>query len=145
MNTRLVAAWALVIYAGLHLVFAFFDWVLPGGSFGARSAAAGFSSLVELALPLAGVLLATGAGLASELPATRTIAAVAVTEYAATVGFGALAWLFGLGAPHGVLASLEYLTLVPLRLGLAVLAGLVVRHAWVRLGGSLPWKTTRSR
>lgn len=146
---RQFAAWALVAYAGLHLVFAFFDWVLPGAAFGARSAGASFTSLVELALPLIGVLLATT--FTPELPSARLIAAVALVEYAAAVLFGALAWLFGLsstGAGGGARAafdSLEFVTLGLLRLGLAVVAGLMAYRTWVRLGGSLPVRIVRAQ
>ena len=57
---RLLAAWALVGYAGLHLAFAFFDWLLPGdGNLADRSAGAGFTNLVVLAMPVVAVLLAT--------------------------------------------------------------------------------------
>src|SRR5262245_2200963 len=93
---RRLGAWALVGYTGLYLVFAFFGWVLPDGSFGARSAGAGFTSLVELALPLIAVLLATGAGIAYALPDAKLITTVALIEYAVAVLFGALAWLLGL-------------------------------------------------
>ena len=145
---RQLAAWALVAYTGLHLVFVFLDWVLPGGAFGARSAGAGFTSLVELALPLLAVLLATG--LTPELPSARLISAVALAEYAFAVAFGALAWLLGLsssggGGARGAFDSLEYVALGLLRLGLAALAGRVVYGTWVRLGGTLPVKIVRVR
>jgi hypothetical protein len=147
---RLFAAWALVGYAGLGLVFAFFDWVLPdGGSFDRRSAGAGFTALVELALPLVGALLATGAGLAPALPQARRIAGVAVAEYAAAVVLGALTWLIGLGSLGGDTANatfdgLAYVLLGLGRLALAALAGAVVYQAWVRLGGALPVKVVRA-
>jgi hypothetical protein len=146
---RQLAAWALVAYAGLHQVFAFFDWVLPGGAFGARSVGASFTSLVELALPLLGVLLATS--FTPELPSARLITTVALAEYTVAVILGALAWLFGLsstGAGGGARAafdSLEFVTLGLLRLALAVIAGQVVYRTWVRLGGTLPDRIVRVR
>ncbi|HEY7224944.1 MAG TPA: hypothetical protein VH561_15325 [Micromonosporaceae bacterium] len=148
---RLLAAWGLVGYAGLYLAFTFLDWVLPGGgTFGVRSAGAGFTTLVELALPLAGLLFASGAGVASPLKQTRVIATVALIEYAFAVFFGTLAFLIGLGSLGGgsVKAAFDAIGFVVLglgRLGLAALAGLVVYQAWARVGGVLPVKLVRVR
>src|SRR5262245_45824200 len=58
-SPRLLAGWALVGYAGGYLVFAFFDWVLPGdGTFTGRSSGAAFTSLTIMAMPVIAVLLA---------------------------------------------------------------------------------------
>lgn len=147
---RFYAAWALVGYTGLYLVFAFFDWVLPDGrSIGARSAGAGFTALVELALPLVGVLLATGAGLGAALPKARLIAGVALMEYVIAFVFGALAWIIGLDALDGSDANrtfdaMAYIVLGLGRLGLVALAALIVYQAWSRLGGVIPVKLVRT-
>jgi hypothetical protein len=146
---RLIAAWALVGYAGLYLAFAFLNWVLPdGGTFSSRSAGAGFTALVELALPLAAALLATGAGLVSPVPQAKLITTVALVEYAVMLLLGALTFLIGLAALDSDTAneffdSLGYVMLGLGRLGLAALAGLVVYQAWVRLGGYVPVTITR--
>jgi hypothetical protein len=148
---RRFAAWGLTSYTGLYLVFAFFGWVLPdGGSFGARSAGAGFTALVELALPLIAVLLATGAGLTGAVPRARVIAGVALVEYAVAVVLGTLTWLIGLGSvgghnARGAFDAMSYVLLGLGRIGLATLAGLVVYSAWVRLGGVLRLKVVRAR
>src|SRR5690606_33014392 len=63
---RRLAAWALVGYTGLHLALVFLRWIVPAdfGTFGTRSAAAaaGFTALLELAMPVLAVLL-IGSGL----------------------------------------------------------------------------------
>ncbi len=117
---RQLAAWGLVVYTGLYLVFVFFNWVLPDGRyFGARSASANFTALVELALPLAATLLATGAGLATAVPAARLITAIALVEYAVAIVAGALAWLIGLGSVGGDNANATFDALAYAILGLA--------------------------
>ncbi len=94
---RLVAAWALVGYAGAYLAFAFFDWLLPGdGTIAERSAGANFTNLVVLAMPVVAVLLATH--VQPTLPRAKTIVTVALIEYAAILLFGLLALLIGVGA-----------------------------------------------
>ena len=138
-DPRQLAAWALVGYAGLHLAFAFLHWLVPGGfsTFGMRSAGSSFTSLVELALPVVAVLLATA--VAPPVAQAKLITTVAVIEYAAILFFGTITLLIGLGSMGGVdgLNVLTYLVLGLGRLGLAAVAGLVTYQAWSRLGGSL--------
>jgi hypothetical protein len=134
---RQLAAWALVGYAGLHLVFAFFSWVLPdGATLGVRSVDAGFTSLAEIALPVLAVLIATGVH-----PQAKLIATVALLEYVVILLFGVLTLLIGLGvyggSPRGGYNALVFFVLGLGRLALAAIAGLVVYQAWTRLGGSL--------
>ena len=142
LKPRQVAAWALVGYAGLFLVFTFFGWLLPGGTFAGRSAGAGFTALPELALPVLAVLLATA--VEPPLSGAKLIAAVALLEYAVVLLFGALTLLIGLGSfghgfgPRVGFDVTSYFVLGLGRLALAVVAALVVYRAWVRLGGTMP-------
>lgn len=142
LKPRQLAAWALVGYAGLFLVFTFFGWLLPGGSFAGRSAGAGFTSLPELALPVLAVLLATA--VEPTLRAATLITAVALLEYAVVLLFGVITLLIGLGAfgdrsgPRVGFDVTSYFVLGLGRLGLAAVAGFVVYRIWVSLGGSLP-------
>jgi hypothetical protein len=137
---RQLAAWALVGYAGLHLVFAFLRWLVPGEftTFAGRSAIAsgGFTALVELALPVLAVLLA--AAIAPPVRHAKLIATVAVVEYAVLLFLGVITFLIGLGGFSGA-DGLDVLTYVVLGLGrlvLAAIAGLVTYQTWARLGGS---------
>jgi len=150
---RQLAAFALVGYAALHLVFAFFDWLLwDGGRFSDRSAGAGFTALVELAMPVVAVLLATQ--IQPTLRLAKVIAAVALVEYAVIVVLGLFALLIGVAAvadgpfhnPNAAFDALAYFVLGFGRLILAAIAGLVSYQAFTRLGGVLPWLggTTRS-
>ncbi len=154
---RLVAAWALVGYAGLYLAFAFVDWLLPGdGTFAERSwsATAGVTNLALLAMPVVAVLLATQ--VQPTLPQAKTTAAVALVEYAAIVLFGLVTLLIGVGAisnqPSGnanrAFDTLAYFVLGTGRLALAAVGGLVAYQAFTRLGGALPvgikWQTSGS-
>jgi hypothetical protein len=142
LKPRQLAAWALVGYAGLFLVFTFFGWLLPGGSFAGRSAGAGFAALPELAMPVLAVLLATT--VEPPLRAARLITTVALLEYAVVLLFGVLTLLIGLGAfgdgsgPRVGFDVTSYFVLGLGRLGLAAVAGFVVYRIWVSLGGSLP-------
>ena len=147
---RQLAAWALVGYAGLYLVISFLRWLVPHDviSFPVRSQAAGFTSLVEIALPVLAVLIATAFG--SAVSQAKLIATVAVIEYAAIVFFGVITFLIGLGGfggPFGGASGvdvLDYLVLGLGRLGLAAVAGFVTFQAWTRLGGSLNTLTRSS-
>jgi hypothetical protein len=141
---RQLAAWALVGYAALYLMFTFFGWVLPGASFAFRSANAGygFTALPELALPVLAVLLATA--VEPPLRLANLISMVALLEYAVILLLGLITLLIGLGS-FGDRSDdrvgydvMSYFLLGVGRLGLAAIAGLVVYRAWVRLGGSLP-------
>jgi hypothetical protein len=151
-SPRLVAGWALVGYAGTHLAFAFFDWLLPGdGTIAERSAGANFTNLVVLAMPIVAVLLATQ--VQPTLPQAKTIVTVALVEYAAILLFGLIALLIGVGAvadgPYGnanrAFDVLGYFVLGTGRLVLAAVAGLATYQAFTRLGGALPvgikWQT----
>ena len=145
---RQLAAWALVGYAGLHLAFAFLNWLLPdGGSLGRRSAEAGFTSLVELSFPVIAVLLASR--VSPTLPQAKLITGIALAEYAIAIGFGTIALLIGLGAmdanylrPSDGLDVVTYFVLGLGRLGLVLLAGFVTYQAYNALGGSLPGKNS---
>jgi hypothetical protein len=152
-SPRLLAGWALVGYAAVYLVFAFFDWVLPGdGTLTGRSAGAGFTSLTIIAMPVIAVLLATH--VQPTLSQAKVIAAVAVAECAAILVFGVLALLIGVGAvaddtnatANDAFDVLAYFALGLGRLALAAVAGLVSYQAFAKLGGRVPvginWRTT---
>src|SRR5262245_37627662 len=150
-NPRSLAAWGLVGYAGLHLFFAFFDWVLPGnGTLSARSAGASFDTLVEMAMPVVAVLLATQ--VQPMLSAAKTIATIALVEYAVIVVLGLLTLLIGVGAVADARVSsanqsfdvLAYFVLGLGRLVLAAVAGLVSYQAFTRLGGTISMPGSRS-
>jgi hypothetical protein len=147
---RSLAAWALVGYAGLHLVFAFFDWILPGNStLSARSAGSGFTYLVEMAMPIVAVLLATQ--VQPTLQSAKMIATVALVEYAVILVLGLLTLLIGVGAVADARISnanqsfdvLSYFVLGLGRLALAAIAGLASYQAFTRLGGSISMGGTR--
>jgi hypothetical protein len=150
-NPRSLAAWALVGYAGLHLIFAFFDWVLPGnGTLSTRSAGADFTTLVVMAMPVAAVLLATQ--VQPVLAAAKTIAAIALVEYAVIVVLGLLTLLIGVGAVADARVSsanqsfdvLAYFVLGLASLVLAAIAGLVSYQAFTRHGGTISMGGSRS-
>ena len=147
---RSLAAWALVGYAGLHLAFAFFDWILPGtGTLSVRSAGASFTSLAEMAMPVIAVLLATQ--VQPMLSSAKLIATIALVEYAVIVVLGLLTLLIGVGAvadarigsAHQSLDVLAYFVLGLGRLALAAIAGIVSYQAFTRLGGSISVGSTR--
>jgi hypothetical protein len=144
---RLVAAWALVGYAGAHLAFAFFDWLLPSNdTMAERSAGANFTNLVELAMPVVAVLLATQ--VQPTLPRAKAIAAVALVEYAVVLVFGLIAWLVGVGAVADGPFGNANRTFDVLGYFVAAVAALATYRAFTRLGGALPvgikWQTARS-
>ncbi|MBX6749166.1 MAG: hypothetical protein IRY85_05745 [Micromonosporaceae bacterium] len=138
---RQLAAWALIGYAGLHLFIAFLNWVAPRQfqTFAERSASAcgTLTSLVELALPVVAVLIATWGD--APVAQARLIATIALVEYVVVLFLGALTFLIGLAGFVNVngLDVLGYLLLGLGRLGLALIAGLVAYQTWTRLGGSL--------
>ena len=142
-SPRALAAWALLGYTALALFFAFFHWLLPGGTFAGRSANAGFRSLVLIALPVLAVLLATY--VTPELPWARLIALVAMIEYLAILFFGLITLLIGLGTVFDSVNSfsdffgaLDYLIMGLAALILAAIASYVSYRAYTKLGGRLP-------
>jgi hypothetical protein len=152
MNTlspRLAAAWALVGYAGLHLFFAFLNWVMPGnGSFVDHSVNAGFTDLFVMAMPVVAVLLAVH--LTPPVTGAKTIITLALVEYVVSVVLGALALLIGLGyaihtahnANDGV-DALRYVVMGAAGLVLIAVGGWITYQAFVRLGGKIPVKLAR--
>jgi hypothetical protein len=122
-------------------VFAFFDWILPGtgSTLSGRSAGADFTSLVVMAMPVVAVLLAIQ--VQPMLSTAKTIAMIALVEYAVIVVLGLLTLLIGIGyvADAGVSSAnqsfdvLAYFVLGLGRLGLAAIAGLVSYQAFTRL------------
>ena len=135
---RSLAAWGLLGYVALFLLFEFLQLTLPGGrSLSGRAAAADFRSILILALPVLAVLL-TGY-LSPALPGTRLVATVAVVEYGAALTFGLLTLLIGLPAVlggvdsvQGGLGALRYLTMGAAELVLTVIAGYVALRALTR-------------
>jgi hypothetical protein len=152
MNTlspRLVAAWALVGYAGLHLFFAFLDWVMPGnGSLIDHSVGAGFADLFVMAMPVVAVLLAVY--LSTPVSGAKTIVAIALVEYVVSVVLGVLALLIGLGdaihpahnANDGA-DALRYIVMGAAGLVLIAVGGWITYQAFVRLGGKIPVRVNR--
>lgn len=151
-SPRTLAAWALVAYAALHLVFSFFDWILPGdGRLVDRSAGAGFTNLFVMAMPVVAVLIAVY--LNPPLPGARLLATVALVEYAVSLVFGVLAWLIGFGSVFGgslddslndAFDGLRYLVMGIADLALIAIAAYVVYRAFTRLGGRLPVTLNRT-
>jgi hypothetical protein len=142
-SPRALAAWALLGYAALALFFAFFHWLLPGGTFSGRSASAGFRSLILIALPVLAVLLA--AYVTPELPGARLVALVAMLEYLAILFFGLITLLIGLGVVFDSVHSfsdffgaLDYLIMGLAALILAAIASYISFRAYTNLGGRLP-------
>jgi hypothetical protein len=144
LTPRSTAAWALVGYAALHLLFSFFDWVLPdGGTFTARSADADFRSLFVMAMPLVAVLLAVH--VSPPLGQAKLISAIAVVEYAVSLLFGLFTLLIGLGAvfdgsmryPNFAFDAMGYFVLGIAGLVLIAVAAWVALRAYVQAGGTM--------
>lgn len=143
-SPRALAAWTLVGYAALALVFAFFNWILPGdGSFSGRSAGAGFDDLVVMAMPVLAVLLA--AHVTPAVTGAKLIATVALIEYAFALFFGFVTLLIGLGAVfdgvdtvNDVFDALAYLIMGAAGLILIAIAAFVVLRTFTGLGGRIP-------
>jgi hypothetical protein len=144
-SPRTLAAWALVGYAALHLVFTLIMWFPPGGggSFSDRSASTyyDFTNLIVMSMPVLAVVLA--AYVTPAVSGARLLALIALAEYAVAVLFGFLAFLFGLGA-QGVhnfaqfLGTLRYLVMGFATFVLIAVAAYVVYRAFTTLGGRLP-------
>ena len=145
-SPRALAAWALIGYAALHLVFTFLVWAAPGRgsvSGGAASAYGQFTDLLIMAMPVVAVVLA--AYLTPPVAGAKLITLIALIEYAVALAFGGLTFLIGLGAAfdgigtaEGAMIALQYLVLGFARLGLLVVTGYVVFRAFTTLGGRLP-------
>jgi hypothetical protein len=149
-SPRSLAAWALVAYAALFLVFAFFDWVMPGGgSIVEHSAGARFTDLLVMAMPVGAALLAVHVPPA--LGAARLITTVGLLEYAVSLVFGVFAWLIGFGVvfengihnPNAAFDMLAYLALGAGRLALIAVAAFATYRAFSQVGGRLPVTVTR--
>jgi hypothetical protein len=150
-SPRALAAWALVAYAALHLLFSFFDWLMPGdGNFLGRSASNGFTNLLVMAMPIVAVVLA--ALIAPAVSGAKLLTMIALLEYAVSQVLGALAWLIGLGSvfdggidsPNDAVDGLRYLIMGLADLGLILVAAYLTYRAFVQLGGRLPVTVTRS-
>jgi len=150
-SPRALAAWALVAYAALSLLFSLILWIAGDGSFSGRSRDAGFDNLVVGAMPVVAVLLAVH--LAPVLPRSKLIVTVALIEYAVALFFGIVTLLVGLGAEidsvndgNDWLYALNYLIIGLANLGLIAVAAYVVLRAFVGQGGRLPvkWPATTS-
>jgi hypothetical protein len=150
-SPRSLAAWALVAYAALHLVFSFFDWLMPGdGNLPDRSAGAGFTNLFVMAMPVVAVLLAVY--LSPALNGAKLLATVALLEYVVAIVLGALAWLIGFASvfdggidtANDAFDGLRYLVMGLADLALLAVAALVVYKAFTSLGGRLPVTLTRT-
>ena len=138
-SPRLLAAWALLGYIALVLFFEFFDWILPdGGTFSGRTILSNFVTIETIAMPVLAVLLA--AHVAPVLPMARTMALVALIEYAIILFFGLMTLLIGLGSvfdgveeANDAFDALGYLVLGLARLGLAAIAALVVQRTFASM------------
>jgi hypothetical protein len=141
-SPRSLAAWALVTYAGLDLFFEFFRWILPEGTFTARSATAGFHNIVIIAIPVLAVLLA--GHVAPAVARTKTIALVALIEYAVALFFGFITLLTGLGGVFDAVrtaaegfGALRYLVMGMTELVLLAIAAIVALRTYSDHGGRL--------
>ncbi len=150
-SPRALAAWALVAYAALHLVFSLFDWLMPGdGTFLGRSASNGFTNLFVMAMPIVAIVLAVM--IAPQINGAKLLTTVALLEYVVSLVLGVLAWLIGLGSvfnggidsPNDAFDGLRYLIMGLADLGLILVAGYLTYRAFVQLGGRLPVTVTRT-
>lgn len=137
---RALAAWALLGYTAIFLFLTFFEWLLPGGSFSARSADADFRALVVMAMPVLAVLLAVY--VTPQLTGTKLIALIALVEYAVSLFFGFVTLLIGLGSvfagvnsPSDAFRAMTYLVLGAASLGLIAIAAYVCLRAFLSVGG----------
>jgi hypothetical protein len=140
---RALAAWALVAYTALFLFFAFFSWLVGGGSFTGRSASSGFRSLFELGMPVLAAVLATY--ITPPLPGAKLITIIALAEYAFALFFGIITLLIGLGAVLGHVNNtadsfnaLQYLVMGIAGLALITVAAYITVRAYQSVGGRLP-------
>src|SRR5262245_15055201 len=95
-SVRNLVVLALLSYAGLILIFAFFDWLIPSSrmiGLAQRSYVADFVGVFTIALPVLDVLLATR--IAPALPNARRVALIALIEYAVTLLFGVITLIIG--------------------------------------------------
>lgn len=149
-SPRTLAAWALVAFAALYEIFAFFDWVMPGnGSLVDHSAGAGFTDLVVVAMPVVAVLLAVY--VTPPVGAARLICLIALLVYAFSLIFGVFAWLIGFGAffdridnPNDAFDMLAYVVLGAGKLVLVAVAAWVVYRGFASVGGRLPVTVNRT-
>jgi hypothetical protein len=143
-SVRSLATVALLGYAGLVILFAFFDWLVPSDptGFSARSANANLVNVVTMAAPVLAVLLA--AYVSPALPLARLAALVALIEYAAVLLFGTLALLAGLPTAFdlpdgryafgGALDALGYLLVGVAELVVVAVAALAVWRTYAGRG-----------
>jgi hypothetical protein len=155
-KVRTLAAWALVAYGALALLFAFLRWVTSdgesvtiagqtfnsGSTFAERSYASGFLNVVTLGLIVLAVVLV--AGMRPALPASKLVATLALLELAVALVFGLLTWLIGFGVAfdgkgaNGTYNGLEYLLEKPLIMAAVAAALLWVLSVFTASGGRLP-------
>lgn len=141
-SPRTLAAWGLLGFTALYLFFAFFDWVLPGGSFASRSAGADFTDLPVMAMPILAVLLAIH--VEPVLKGARLIAMIALIEYAVAIFFGVITFLIGFGAVFdGYYSSndgynaFKYLIMGLATLVLFLIAAYATFRSFLSVGGKL--------
>lgn len=145
-SPRLLAAWALLGYVALFLLFRFIQWILPGDdafrTFSFRSATAGFRQLEVMVMPVIAVLLAVH--VAPALRSARLLSAIALIEYAVALFFGTVTLLVGLGRvfddardTSDAFNALEYLLLGLGDLALMAVAGYVAFQAFRNMGGRI--------
>jgi hypothetical protein len=151
-SLRWLAAYAMLGYAGLTLLFTFFDWLIPSGSDDSllrRSHDADFINVFTMALPVLAVLVA--AYVVPVLPSAKLVATIALAEYGVAVAFGGLALVLGLsvafegipdaGAMYALgrsIDALAYLVVGLAGIGLTGVFGYVTLRAFDALGGRLP-------
>lgn len=139
-SPRTLAVWGLLGVAGLSLFFDFLVWVSASSfTHGSANAVAEFTNPVVLGMAVVAVLLASKVGPA--LGNARQVAMIALSELAAGVFFGLIAWLVGLGALGDLngIGVLKYLFLGLASIALAAIGGLIVYGFYSEAGGKLAW------
>lgn len=151
-SLRWLAAYAMLGYAGLTLLFTFFGWLIPSGSNDSllrRSHDADFINVFTMALPVLAVLVA--AYVVPVLRSAKLVAAIALVEYVVAVAFGGLALVLGLSvafegipetsAVYALGRSIDgfaYLVVGLASIGLTGVFGYLTLRAFYALGGKLP-------
>jgi hypothetical protein len=137
MTLRPFFAWAMLAYAGAELFFIALNWLIADDGLLQRSQRADTTTLTTIGLPILAVLLS--AWVKPPLGIAKTVAMVALAEYAMVLVFGGLTFTLGLmnifdvaRGINGALALLSYVVFGLLGFAFALMCAFV---AWRHYSG----------
>lgn len=144
---RPLFALALLGYVALRLFFSFLYWLFGDGSLAMRSYNSDFAGPFNIAFPLLAVLIV--AALPPRLAFSKTIAAIALAEYAAALFMGTIAYLMGLGfaasdemrnarSTSSGIGLAQHTIMGLFQIGVMLLAAYAVVRVFRSVGGRLP-------